>query len=70
MDQSSGHGRTRDGALTANMVSVRFGGKQARLRKTILKDVGTYNNILGIGDEQSMVFDDHDNGPFYLSPKE
>ena len=60
----------RDGALNANMMGMRFGGKQARLQKTILKDVGTYNEILQIGDEQSMIFKDHDNGPFYLNPEE
>ena len=42
MDHSSGHGCMRDGALNANTMSVRYGGKQSKLRKTVIKDVGTY----------------------------
>ena len=70
MDQSSGHGRMRDGALNANTMSVRFGGKKSNLRKTIIKDIGTYRRIWNIGDQQSMVFTKDDNGPFYLNPEE
>ena len=54
MDQSSGHGRMRDNALNANTMSVRYGGKQANLRKTKIPDVGTYPRILDIGDEQGV----------------
>ena len=52
MDQSSGHRKMSDGALNANSMSVRYGGKQDKLRKTKIKDVGTYRRILDIGDEQ------------------
>ena len=41
MDQSSGHGKMRDGALNASSMSVKFGGKQGKLRKTKIKKVGT-----------------------------
>ena len=66
MDQSSGHGRMRDAALNANNMSIRFGGKQGMLRKTRLRDIGPYQKILSIGNKQSMIFEDGDQGPFYL----
>ena len=31
LDQSSGHGKMREGALNANTMSVRWGGKQGNL---------------------------------------
>ena len=50
------------------MLSVRFGGRQERLRKTKIRDVRTYpGRYLSIGDEQSMVFQEDEDGPFYLS---
>ena len=53
------------------MLSVRFGGRQERLRKTKIRDVGTYpGRCLSIGDEQSMVFGKDKDGPFYLSVKD
>ena len=70
MDQSSGHGKMRDGALNANVMSVRYGGKQGKLRKTKIREIGTYRRILDIGDEQLMVFGDDDDGPFYLTPED
>ena len=70
MDQSSGHGKMRDGALKANSMSVRYGGKQGKLRKTKIKEVDTYWRILNIGDEQLMVFGDNDVGPFYLTTED
>ena len=42
MDQLSVNGRMRDGALNANTMSVRFGGKQGQLRRTKIEDVRTY----------------------------
>jgi len=70
MDQSSGHGRMREGALNANNMSVRYGGCQEKLRDTKIRDVGTYPRTLEIGDVQSMVFLVDDDGPFYLSAAE
>ena len=40
MDQSSGHGKMREGVLNINLMSVRFGGKQLKLREIIIRDVG------------------------------
>ena len=70
MDQSSGHGKMRDGALNANLMSVKYGDKQGKLRKTKIREVGTYQRMLSIDDEQSMDFNENDDGPFYLTPEE
>ena len=67
LDQSSGHGRMREGALNVNQMSGKWGGKQSRMRKTIL-DVGPYPRKLNVGDEQDMVFVEGDDGPFYMKP--
>ena len=48
IDQSCIHGCMRDRALNTIMMSVRFRGERAKLQKTILKDVGTYNKILSL----------------------
>ena len=70
MDQSSGHGRMREDALNVNQMSVKWGGKQSKLRKTTLLDIGPYPCLLKIGDEQEMVFKEGDTGPFYMSTNE
>ena len=66
LDQSSGHGRMGEGGLNINTMSVRWGGKQDKMRSTKIKEVGPYHRILEVGDEQSMVFIGVDDGPFYL----
>ena len=43
-----------------------FGGKQGKLRDTIIKDLGPYHHILLLGDTQSMIFNEVDPGPFYM----
>ena len=65
-DQSSGHGRMREGALNTYAMSVRWGGRQGRLCKTKINEIGTYPATLRVGDEQSMIFEEDDIGPFYL----
>ena len=70
MDQSSGHSHMRDNVLNTNTMSVRYGGKQANLRNTKIKDIGTYPRILDSGNEQSIVFWEQDQGPFYLDQQE
>ena len=56
LDQSSGHGRMREGSLNVNLMSLKFGGKQDNLRDTTIKEIGPYHHILEIGDTQSMCF--------------
>ena len=67
LDQSSGHGKMREGSLNINLMSVKFGGKQEKLRNTKIQEIGPYRGILKVGDEQLMCFCDDDKGPFYLN---
>ena len=60
----------RDGALNANLMSVKFDGKHGKSMKTRIREVGTYQRILSIGDKQLSDFTDGDSGPFYLTPEE
>ena len=67
LDQSSGHGRQREGSLNANLMNQTFGGKQVKLRdSTKIKDLGPYHHILQLGDTQSMIFTEVDADPFYM----
>ncbi len=61
MDQSSGQGKMYEGALNKNLMSVKFGEREAKLRDTKIKDLGTYRRKLDFVEE--------DEGPFYLSPQ-
>ena len=65
-DQSSGHGRMKEGSLNANLMNNVFGGKQSKLMDTKIKDLGPYHHILQIGDTQSMVFNEGSTSPFYI----
>ena len=67
LDQSSGHGQMREGALNVNSMSVRWGGKQDKIRSTKIKEVGPYHSKLRIGKEEKVIFIEADDGPFYLS---
>ena len=53
--------------ITANLMNKNFGGKQGKLRDTIIKDSGPYHHIQQLGDTQSMIFTDVDAGPFYVN---
>ena len=66
LDQSSGHGKMREGSLNTNLMSMKFGGKQERMRDTTIKEIGPYQCLLKVGDSQSMCFKESDDGPFYL----
>ena len=55
LDQSSGHGKMREGSLNVNSMGEIWGGRQQILRKIIIKEVGPYQKLLHVGDEQSMV---------------
>jgi hypothetical protein len=73
-DHSCGHDRQREDGLNVENMSKSFGGKQAYLRNSLIKEVdgylGPYPRILNPGDVQSMVFTTTDSGPFWLSAKE
>ena len=74
MDHSCGHDRQRMDGLNASNTSKEWGGKQARLRSTSIKEaegyLGQYPRKLNVGDTQSMIFTEEDVGPFYLSDED
>ena len=71
MDQSSGHGRMRDGSLNINTMNKKWGGKQKTLRKSVLEDVGPFpQRIYNVGDVQEFNFVDEDIGPFDMNGEE
>ena len=70
MDQSSGHGHMREGALNVNTMSARVCAKQPRLTNTSMHDVGTYKQILAVCDVLSKVFLDKNECPFYMNPED
>ena len=55
----------REEVLNINNMSLRYGGCQEKLSETKILDVGTYPRKLNIGDRQSMLFMDNDDGLKY-----
>ena len=51
-------------------MSMKFEGKQEKMRDTTIKEIGPYQCVLQVGDTQSMCFKESDDGPFYLHPDE
>lgn len=51
-------------------MSIKFGGKQGKLRDAKIRDVGIYQRKFDIRDTQIMSFVKEDEGPFYPSPQE
>jgi hypothetical protein len=71
-DHSQGHARKKDGALDASSMSRSFGGVQPKIRSSRIVDgcLGPFNPSLSIGDVQSMVFEENDEGPWWITTPE
>ncbi len=71
-DHSQGHARRKDCALDASSMSRTFGGVQPKMRSSKIVDrcLGPFNCTLSIGDVQTMVFEDGDNGPWWMLSEE
>jgi hypothetical protein len=73
-DHSCGHDKQREDGLNVENMTKSFGGKQAHLHDTLIKEcdgyLGPFPKILRPGDVQSMVFKESDIGPFWLSEQE
>jgi len=74
VDHSCGHDRQREDGLNADNMNKSFGGKQSKLRDTIIKQkdgyLGPYPAILQPGDIQKMSFQPEDEGPFWMTTEE
>ena len=74
-DHSNGHDRLSPDALSPTLIRKEFGGKQPFMRSSIIKDPSylgpfQHNNILKVGDIQTMKFAEDDTGPFYMTERE
>ncbi len=73
-DHSCGHDKQWEDGLNMENMTKSFGGKQAHLHDTLIKEcngyLGLFPKILRPGDVQSMVFKESDIGPFWLSEQE
>jgi hypothetical protein len=73
-DHSCGHDKQREDGLNVMKMSKLYGGKQAKMRDTIITGekgfLGPYQRTLQIGDTQRMYFTSDDAGPFWLTPEQ
>ena len=67
MDQSSGHGKRRQGGLDANNMNMFGRGKKEKMRETMVPENGPHPYTHPKGEPQCMQFKATDPGPFYLS---
>ena len=73
VDHSSGHDKMRPDGLNCKRIRKNFGGKQPKMRSSKIIDetyLGNYDKLLNVGDIQTMVYSENDEGPFYLSPQD
>lgn len=71
-DHSQGHARKKEGALDVSNMSRSFGGVKPKIRSSEIVEgcLGPFNCILNIGDVQSMVFEENDDGPWWITSHE
>ena len=73
-DHSCGHDRQREDGLNVENMSKGYGGKQSKLRPSLIKQVdgylGPFSRKLSAGDTQTMVFSATDDGPFWMEAAE
>jgi len=69
-DHSCGHDRGREDGLNVSNMSVNWGGKQRKIRSTKITQeqgfLGPHSPKLQVGDTQSMIFENEDEGPYYM----
>jgi hypothetical protein len=76
VDHSCGHDRQREDGLNVEQMNKSFGGSQAKMRDTTIAEqkgyLSTYlhSKMLKPGDIQTMVFHQHDSGPFWMTHEE
>lgn len=71
-DHSSGHAKQRPDGLNAAHMNKSFGGKAPKMRSTVITKeagfLGPFERRLQPGQEQHLVFQESDEGPFWMSP--
>jgi hypothetical protein len=73
-DHSCGHDRGREDGLNVSYMNSGYGGNQRTMHSTKIKAekgyLGKYQRTLNVGDVQHMVFQEGDEGPFWLTPEQ
>ena len=73
-DHSCGHDRQRPDGLSVTKTNVFFGKGQPKMRESTIEAeqnyLGPFERTLNVGDKQSMIFNDGDVGPFYMTEAE
>lgn len=72
-DHSCGHDKQRPDGLSVNRLSKYFGGQQPKMRDSMMKTAeyfGPFNRNLEVGETQHMVFQETDDGPFWMTDQE
>jgi hypothetical protein len=72
-DHSNGHDRLQPNGLSSTRISKYYGGKQPKMRDSVLTDVKCFGPFhdhtypLQLNSIQSMIYKSTDSGPFYLT---
>ena len=73
-DHSSGHSKQRPDGLNSSRMNKGFGGKCPIMRTTLIQKesgyLGPFNRKINVGEEQHLVFQPGDEGPFWMSENE
>lgn len=73
-DHSCGHDRGRVDGLNVSEMNSGYGGTQRFMHPTKIEAekgyLGPYDRVLNVGDMQQMVFQEGDDGPFWMSSEE
>ena len=73
-DHSSGHAKQRPDGLNAAKMNKSFGGKSPEMRQTLIAKeegfLGPFEQAVAVGQEQHLVFQPGDKGPFWMIPQE
>ena len=73
-DHSCGHDKKRSNGLIVENMKKYFGGKQPKMQETKIEStygfLGKFPSKLKEGNIQLMMFQEGDEGPFWMSPQE
>jgi len=72
-DQSSGHGKRQKDGLSVKLMNKHHAGAGPVMHPTVISEpscLGPYPKILAVGETQSRVFQEGDDGPFYYTEVE
>jgi hypothetical protein len=73
-DCSCGHDKQQPNGLNAENMSKNYGGQQSVLQSMVIKQqngyLGPYRHTLTVGATQHFVFQNDDDGPFWISEQE